>query len=96
MCLITINCWIIPNIVSSSYFSPDTYICLNFPLYQAKPMAEVRFDSNKVLKWWHHKNDFSEIMGFIRLFGTTYLKTVHTHTQNWSALNSWDIQIASY
>ena len=24
------------------------------------------------------KNDFSEIMGFIRLFGTTYLKKVHT------------------
>ena len=35
-------------------------------------------DSNRVLKWWRHKNDFSEIMGFIQLFGTTYLKKVHT------------------
>ena len=33
---------------------------------------------NRVLKWWRRKNDFfSEIMGFIRLFGTTYLKNVH-------------------
>ena len=42
------------------------------------------------LRWWRHKNDFSEIMGFIRLFGTTYLKKVHTQTE-WlfSALNSW-------
>ena len=31
-----------------------------------------------VPKWWRHKNDFSEIMGSIRLFRTTYLKTVHT------------------
>ena len=30
------------------------------------------------LKWWHHKNDFSEIMGFILFFWTTYLKIVHT------------------
>ena len=33
---------------------------------------------NRVLKWWRHKNDFSEIMGFIRLFGRTYRKKVHT------------------
>ena len=32
---------------------------------------------NRVPKWWRHKNDFSEIMGFIQLFGTTYLKKVH-------------------
>ena len=32
---------------------------------------------NRVLKWWCHKNDFSEIMGFIWLFRTTYLKKVH-------------------
>ena len=33
---------------------------------------------NRVLKWWRQKNNFSEIMGFIRLFGTTYLKKVGT------------------
>ena len=33
---------------------------------------------NRVLKWWRHENDFSKIMGFIRLFGTTYLKSFHT------------------
>ena len=44
---------------------------------------------NGVLKWWRHKSDFSEIMGFIRLFRTTYLKNVHTQNK-WlfSALNS--------
>ena len=26
-----------------------------------------------------HKNNFAEIMGFFHLFGTTYLKKVHTH-----------------
>ena len=30
--------------------------------------------SSKVTR---HTNDFSEIMGFIRLFGTTYLKKGH-------------------
>ena len=33
---------------------------------------------NRVLKWWRHKNDISEIMGFIQLIRTTYLKKVHT------------------
>ena len=23
---------------------------------------------NKVLKWWRHKNEISEIMGFVRIF----------------------------
>ena len=23
---------------------------------------------NRVLKWWHHKNEISEIMGFVRIF----------------------------
>ena len=27
-------------------------------------------------------NDFAEIMSFIRLFGTTYLKKVHTQNNN--------------
>ena len=32
-----------------------------------------------VLKWWHHtKKDFSEIMGFIQLFRTSYLKKAQT------------------
>ena len=30
-----------------------------------------------VLRRWRFKNDFSEIMGFIRSFRTTYLKKVH-------------------
>ena len=38
--------------------------------------AKVYF--NRVLKWWCHKKDFSEIMGFIRLFGTTYQKKACT------------------
>ena len=32
---------------------------------------------SRVLKWWRHKSDFSEIMGFIRFFGTSYLKKFH-------------------
>ena len=40
--------------------------------------------SYRVPKWWHHKNDFSEIMGFIQLFGTTYLTKVHM--QNFGSL----------
>ena len=32
---------------------------------------------SRVLKWYH-KNDLSEIMGFIRLFGTTYLIKAHS------------------
>ena len=24
--------------------------------------------SNRVLKWWRHKNEISEIMGFVRIF----------------------------
>ena len=51
-----------------------------------------------VPKWWHHKNDFSEIIyGFCsNLFRTTYLKRVYTQT-NWllSALNSWDMGVSS-
>ena len=36
------------------------------------------------------KNDFSEIMGSIRLFGTTYLEKVHMYANYWlfSALSS--------
>ena len=30
------------------------------------------------LKVWRHKSDFSEIIGFIRFFRTTYLKKVHS------------------
>ena len=33
--------------------------------------------TTRVLKLWHHKNDLSEIMSFIRLSGITYLKKVH-------------------
>ena len=37
---------------------------------------EVQFDfpfkligqSNRVLKWWRHKNEIAEIMGFVRIF----------------------------
>ena len=38
----------------------------------------VRHWTYRVLKCWHHKNDFSEIVGFIRLFSSTYLKIFHT------------------
>ena len=38
------------------------------------------------------QNDFSEIMDFIRLVGTAYLRNVHTHKNClFSALNSWDM-----
>ena len=45
-------------------------------LLMADPSPQIHFPY-RVLKLWHHKNDFSEIMGFIRLFRTTYLKKVH-------------------
>ena len=32
---------------------------------------------NRVSKWWRHKHDFDEIMGFFQLFGTTCLNKVH-------------------
>ena len=31
-----------------------------------KPMISLNF--HRVLKWWHHKNQISEIVGFVRIF----------------------------
>ena len=31
-----------------------------------KPIISLNF--HRVLKWWHHKNQISEIMGFVRIF----------------------------
>ena len=46
-----------------------------------------------VLKWWRHKNDFWEIMSFIRLVRNN-LSDKSSHAQKkwlFSALNSWDM-----
>ena len=56
-------------------FSPGMYPILCLLASQINPEL---LPMHRVPKWWHHKNDFSEIMGFIQLFGTTYLKKVHT------------------
>ena len=71
----------------------------------SRVVAYGRFHSiwiaqNWVVNWWHRKNTFSEIMGFIWLFRTTYLKQVHTPKKClfisskyclFSASNSWDM-----
>ena len=46
-------------------------------LYAKFDCPVIRKPSYRVPKWWRHKKDFSEIMGFIQLFGRTYLKKVH-------------------
>ena len=42
-------------------------------LTKLKIRASCRGLETRVLEWWRHKNDFSEIMCFMRLFETTYL-----------------------
>ena len=37
--------------------------------------------SNRVWKWWRHKNDFSEVMGFIQLFNWNNLSGKNYHTR---------------
>ena len=46
-------------------------------VHESEGSAVGHLGMHRVPKWWRHKNDISEIMGFIRLFGTTYLKKVH-------------------
>ena len=69
-------------------------------------VLHVRFacllrDSYRVLKWWRHKNDFSEIVCFIRLLRTTYLKKVRKQksgslVQQTAEIWVFEAQIASY
>ena len=62
--------WAETKIINTIYYILLSRILLNISCSLAI--------SYRVLNWWHHKNDSSEIMGFIHLFRTTYLKKVHT------------------
>ena len=68
----------------------------SFPPTNFKPRSWGFPNYNRILKWWHHKIDFSEIMGyFIQLFGTTYnVSDKSSHVKKkwlFCALNSWDM-----
>ena len=48
--------------------------------------------ADRVLKWWHHKNNFAEIMGFFNCSEQAIWKKFK-HKKKWlfSALSSWDM-----
>ena len=37
-------------------------------MWIAEPHEVDIVDYHRVLKWWRHKNEISEIMGFVRIF----------------------------
>ena len=76
---------------SFQVWSPGTRLSLIGAWGQIGP-ATLYIDFNRVAKWWRHKNNFSEIMDFVQLFWTTYMRKVHI-PRNWffSAPNSWDM-----
>ena len=70
--------------VSSHIFlkSPVSLKWLNYNIVKHNKLIRrntIGVHTNRVLKWWRHKNDFSGNYGFnIRMFGTTCLIKVHT------------------
>ena len=86
MCVCTVCAKIVDEIMMS--WLQNTQFC-------STRMQCSSLQHNRVLKWWRHEW-FSEIMGFIRLFRSTYLQKVHMQ-KKWlfSALNSWDMGVWS-
>ena len=73
------SCWY--NKIISTTLSGPLYFCL-LPVTRSLRILLIYWPVwlNRFLKRWCNKNNFSEIMGFIRLFRTTCLKTIHTKT----------------
>ena len=63
--------------IQDGYFLAKEWTLCQKLAAQLRKLVSISFGAGRSFSWYHINDFFYEIMAFIRLFGTTYLKTIH-------------------